>query len=307
MYAVSLRTIHHHNRLRRYKSTASISEIIGQVLNLGSQRSTKELKFEYDTKKWLTNILFVKKKKPTVLEKENITLDLPIVLKKLQILRNGKQVSNYFQLLSILESSKVKWLSNSKKIIEKNFPIELYHESTKMVRQMTGNIQSPQLRLTLSKMAVSLIERYYTETTYIYSSKNVNSEAVIFLRNCLQLIVSSKSQIMFDRACNLIRDKDRILFLWLELMWLYETKQVVALSTELRRVLPELLDEKLEYNEVHVNILIPVFVKLFEVFVKDGNIEVSVLILRLLLDKWKSNMNESDLKKCILLKERFAI
>ncbi|CCD25195.1 Mne1p NDAI_0E03780 [Naumovozyma dairenensis CBS 421] len=145
--------------------------------------------------------------------KNTITLNLPQILRTLQILRSSDQTRSYFILLNRLNSTeRINWISQNGKAVRltnNRAPLELYNELSKMLYRQSLRLEDDSSNNDiLAKLAMKLLREYYE--IIMESQQAVTTRPIItiattdtvpnsllentkFFKNCLSIIIKSKS------------------------------------------------------------------------------------------------------------------
>lgn len=176
-----------------------------------------------------------------------VTLKVPIVLKRLQNLRSSHDSNSYFTLLNRLKTTDITWISQTGKTIavarndisnENYLPIEFYHELSTMLRKISLTTNEDSInRDLLAKYVLTLLKDY--QTIFHQAGSEKLAPNVRFIRNCLLIIIKSKSYIYFNSALNHLSGlkKHNLTYNLMVLEFYVETKQLPKLMNYLRTVL----------------------------------------------------------------------
>ncbi|CAG58422.1 uncharacterized protein GVI51_D02167 [Nakaseomyces glabratus] len=290
---------------KRYQSDNSISKLVTDVFP--QPKRSKFLKVQYDTRAWITKYIDFSKLKEKDDRKDHSALDLSMIIKKLQQLRNENRRKIYFRVLTLLNTSNIDWIANSGKTLKGRIPKELYHECIKMLKNINNRIDDEASKVTFAKLGIGMIKSYKRMESGDIGNFKQNERGLVFYRDCLQLISKADSKQLYNEVIKELNSEEyKLLKIWFQIAWYLHTKQNIELKLTIQTLVSSIGNDDVILNNAEKAIFIPILIKSLAEFITCNNPD-GIRQLAHIFTKWEDILTADDKERYKLLSNKIMV
>lgn len=228
-------------------------------------------------------------------------LHLPMVLKTLQRLRSSDRIDLYFALISKIQASQIRWISQNDREIAPSgeIPVEFYNEVSNVLYRISLKHEGEEL-VALSKFLLRFLASYQTS---IQQRGTLKPSTKVY-RNCLLPIARTESVSLLQEGVKLIPTGSKNIRLLVELAFYLQTSQLNKLSAYLKRHL--LADDGVTLNEEEIDCFFTLFFNIMQKTISLGDENTSKRLMDRITKDWNYKIDDHHQSLLIEICERNA-
>lgn len=247
---------------------------------------------------WISNAIGNRKSNH---QKHATVLHLPIVLKTLQRLRSTNKRALYFALMNKIQSSQIRWISQSAKEIDTDdkLPAEFYNEVSNMLYRISLRCGAEELNA-LSKFLLQLLANYESAV----QQRGISKQNSKFYRNCLLPLAKTESVSLLYEGLSLVPPSSRNIKLLTEMAFYFHTSQFSKLLAHLEFNL--LRSNSISLDQEEIDVFFPLFFDIMHKCILLGDEHMCIKLLSKITQDWNFEMDDHYESLLIEICERNA-